>query len=784
MAKELPKQPARDPRAAESVRRLKALYELSMTLAGDPLEVFERIARMIGELLDVRVVCLSEIRGDELHFLSVYVDGDVVTNAGRCPISITPCATVERAKDIRVYDRVAERFPEASFLAQHGAFAYCGFPSLDNDRNVVAVTCLLDDKPHDFTAEDQELLRAFGQRIGMEIERQKQLRRAKRADAALRQSEARLAGILDVAPAAVITVDRDSRIQLYNNAAETVFGHSAKTTLGQRLEVLLPARFRARHDAHLEEFARAPAATRLMGERSEILGLRADGTEFPAEASISKFDLDGETIFVVMLNDLTERKRTTEALRRRSEALAVLGRIARAANLAVTADDATQVCLDEICAFIGWPIGHARRIAGDDTEAPVATGLWHLDDPDRFAGFRRMAEETRVAPGTGLAGRVLASLKPVWISDIKAEPSPCRAQAADIGIGAGFAFPVVVRSRVVSVLEFYSEHPSEPDEHVMETMVQAGTHLGRVFERHRAEDALRENARALKAKVAELEQAQVELASRSADLMDLAARLRVARDEANAANRAKSEFLATISHELRTPLNAIIGFSEIMKDQMFGPMGVVQYHDYVQDIHGSGRHLLDLVNDILDLSKVESGADELREEIVEVPEVVRSTLTLVRKRAEAADVNVEPDLAGDLPALRVDKRKLTQVLVNLLSNAVKFTDRGGKATLRAWSGQDSGFVFQVIDNGVGIAPEDIPKALSRFGQIDGSLSRKHEGTGIGLPLSKALVEQHGGTLDLQSKIGVGTTVTVRLPAARVLTSRAPARGFDGVAKAG
>ena len=266
--------------------------------------------------------------------------------------------------------------------------------------------------------------------------------------------------------------------------------------------------------------------------------------------------------------------------------------------------------------------------------------------------------------------------------------------------------------------------------------------------------------------------------------MDLAARLRVARDEANAANRAKSEFLATISHELRTPLNAIIGFSEIMKDQMFGPMGVVQYHDYVQDIHGSGRHLLDLVNDILDLSKVESGADELREEIVEVPEVVRSTLTLVRKRAEAADVNVEPDLAGDLPALRVDKRKLLQILVNLLSNAVKFTDRGGKATLRAWSGQDSGFVFQVIDNGVGIAPEDIPKALSRFGQIDGSLSRKHEGTGIGLPLSKALVEQHGGPWAVQSKSGVGTTFPVRLPAARVLTSRAPARGFDGGAEAG
>ncbi|MEX2008885.1 MAG: ATP-binding protein, partial [Dongiaceae bacterium] len=343
--------------------------------------------------------------------------------------------------------------------------------------------------------------------------------------------------------------------------------------------------------------------------------------------------------------------------------------------------------------------------------------------------------------------------------------------------------PVVVGSRVAAVLEFYSEHPSEPDEHVLETMVQAGTHLGRVFERQWAEAALREKAGALKAKVAELELAQVELASRSAELAELAARLLLARDESNAANRAKSEFLATISHELRTPLNAIIGFSEIMKDRMFGPMGNAQYDEYAQDIHDSGRHLLGLVNDILDLSKAESGADQIREEIVEVSEVIRSTLMLVRKRAETAGVDLDVDMAGDLPALLVDKRKLTQILVNLLCNAVKFTDRGGKATLRAWSSHGSGFVFQVVDNGVGIAPEDIPKAFSRFGQIDGSLSRKHEGTGLGLPLSKALVEQHGGSLDLQSGVGVGTTVTVRFPAARILGSPASGYGLGRVAKA-
>ena len=224
----------------------------------------------------------------------------------------------------------------------------------------------------------------------------------------------------------------------------------------------------------------------------------------------------------------------------------------------------------------------------------------------------------------------------------------------------------------------------------------------------------------------------------------------------------------TRSHELRTPLNAILGFSEIIKDQTFGPVGSDKYRDYANDINTSGHDLLNLINDILDLSKVESGTDELHEENIEIATVIRSALTMVRGHSKRKGIELAQETADEMPALRADERKLKQILVNLLSNAVKFTDVGGKVTLRAWCRADSGYVLQIIDTGIGIAPEDIPKALSRFGQVDASLNRKYEGVGLGLPLTKAIIEQHGGYLDLQSEVGVGTTVTVRFPAERIV----------------
>ena len=240
-----------------------------------------------------------------------------------------------------------------------------------------------------------------------------------------------------------------------------------------------------------------------------------------------------------------------------------------------------------------------------------------------------------------------------------------------------------------------------------------------------------------------------------------------AKEDAELADRAKTDFLANMSHELRTPLNAVIGFSEVIKEGMFGPVGNPKYIEYANGIHESGIHLLALINDILDLSKVEAGKADLDEEAVDVRKVIRSCMTLLSERAESGAVKLVADVPADLPTLLADERKLKQILVNLLSNAVKFTNPGGTVTIKTWARPESGFIIQVIDSGIGMALDDIPKALEPFSQIDSKLDRKYEGTGLGLPLTKSLIELHSGSFDLQSKIGIGTTATVRFPAERV-----------------
>ena len=240
-----------------------------------------------------------------------------------------------------------------------------------------------------------------------------------------------------------------------------------------------------------------------------------------------------------------------------------------------------------------------------------------------------------------------------------------------------------------------------------------------------------------------------------------------ARQQAEAANQAKSAFLARVSHELRTPLNAVLGFSELLGSEWLGPLGHPRYREFANDIHASGKHLLSLIDDILDLSRIEAGRIELREEDVAVAELVDAVGRVLRQRAEADGLDFSTTIPDGLPAVRGDPRALKQVLLNLLSNAIKFTPSGGRVGCSARRSADGGLCLEVVDSGIGIAASDIATALEPFGQIDSPLARRHHGAGLGLPISRALVELHGGRLDLASEIGKGTTASIRLPPERL-----------------
>ncbi|HXZ01429.1 MAG TPA: ATP-binding protein [Stellaceae bacterium] len=246
--------------------------------------------------------------------------------------------------------------------------------------------------------------------------------------------------------------------------------------------------------------------------------------------------------------------------------------------------------------------------------------------------------------------------------------------------------------------------------------------------------------------------------------------IRRAKEAAEAASRAKTELLANMSHELRTPLNAIIGFSEIMQAGLFGPLGSAKYDGYVADIRHSAGHLLTVITDILDLAKIEANSFRLEEVVVEPGAIIVSALRLVKPRADGVGVALVHDKRHSDIVIKVDETALKRVLINLLANAVKFSEPGGSVTVRSEFDAQGALAISVADQGIGMAPEEIPIALTPFRQVNTGLHRKYEGTGLGLPIAKQLVELHGGTLAIASAPGVGTTVTVRLPPARVMAA--------------
>lgn len=539
----------------------------------------------------------------------------------------------------------------------------------------------------------------------------------------------KLSQAVEQSSSTVVITDTEGAIEYVNPKFVETTGYSAEEALGQN-----PRLMKSGHTSPGEYKEMWETITAGREWHGEFHNKKKNGEVYWESVSISPIkEKDGTiTNFLAIKDDITDRKRVEGELSDKSKTVELLERIAVAANEASDVDEALQTCLDLVCDHTGWPVGHVYGFSKNVGDL-YPTKIWHFDDPEPFATFRGVTEETRFAPGVGLPGRVLSSSEPAWIVDVTEDTNFPRAKLAkDIGVKAGFAFPVLVGDEVSAVLEFFSEEAVAPVPELLEVMAHVGTQLGRVVERGEANKAIVR-----------------------------------AKETAEHANRTKSEFLANMSHELRTPLNAIIGFSELMEGQIFGPLQS-NYLEYAGDIKGSGEHLLGIISDILDLSKVETGNLDIEEKELDIAELLASCQLMVAGRAQEAGVTMTFEVPNGLPAIYADPLRLKQILLNLLDNAIKFTPEEGRVTLLCAIKNNGDVGMTVRDTGAGIVEEDIPKILEKFGQIRDGHAHAHEGAGLGLAIANALTELHGGTLAIESEVGKGTTVEATFPHDRMI----------------
>jgi PAS domain S-box-containing protein len=531
--------------------------------------------------------------------------------------------------------------------------------------------------------------------------------------AALRESEAKFSGILDIAADAIITITEDQRILHFNHGAEEIFGWRTEEILGQRLETLLPERFRASHESHVRRFGVSTESARRMGHRGEVSGLRRNGTEFPAEASISKLDLkDQSRIYTVVLRDITERKRAEDTERFLAESGARL-----------TASLDTERVHQAIYRGAVPALADACLVDIIDPGSQLMRRVAVAESPDHDAILQELTR--RFTPSWDSPSPVIDVIRrsrEEHIDGISEEWFEAREETAEavqlwkrIGITSMRILPLVSGDRTLGAISLL--------------------HVGN------------QRARLLDESVALAKFTEV-----AAHALENARLYAVARR----ATQARDDVLAVVSHDLRNPLSAITICARTLREKSSDDP---EETEMLSAIAEATDWMSRLISDLLDASAIEAGKLNVAREGVSLGPVVQSAVAMNTAAASARQVSLSTDVPAELPVVHVDAGRVGQVIGNLLGNAVKFTEPGGRVIVRAR--QASPYVeVSVIDTGPGIAPDDVPRVFDRFWQAQRTSGR---GTGLGLAIARGIVEAHGGSIWLDSVVGKGTTVTFTLP---------------------
>jgi PAS domain S-box-containing protein len=542
----------------------------------------------------------------------------------------------------------------------------------------------------------------------------------------LRESEQRGREIIDAALDAVISIDSQSRVLEWNPQAEQIFGWKREEVLGQNLaDFLIPERFRDRHLAGIETFV-ATGSGSFLNRRVEITSMRSDGAELPIELSIAPVRVGDSYLFSAFVRDITQRKHTEERLARQTLEARLLQQATALAADTNSFEDALRGCLEIICEITQWPVGHVLLPSEDG--ALISADIWRIENLESIEEFRRRTLGMKFSAGEGLPGQVLQIRQPVWIRDARADIRFARIVLNDsLSVRGAVGFPILTQGDVAAVLEFFSDQPLEYDATLAALIGSVSEQIGRVIERRQAAEDLRE-----------------------------------AKEAAEQANRAKSEFLANISHELRTPMNAIMGMTELALDEELNE----RVRDYLQTAHESADVLLRLLNEILDFSRLESGRFVLESAPFSLRATMEETVKTLSLHASEKGLELALDLPDNTPDdLMGDALRLRQILMNLIGNAIKFTEQGEvivRAAVESQTADEASLLISVSDTGIGITADDQERIFTPFTQADASTTRHYGGTGLGLAISSQLIGLMGGRLWVESALGEGSTFSFRV----------------------